>query len=251
MFYFASPPNCQGKNLLEFFPVHVCHKVRNSLVFAINAIVVQPSFTFRTSLAFYHCSLIIFQYSQKIQRRKNFLMKGSSEGQCGGVRSGHINQLELRAVYLALKFTRAVPGQDSTYATHHLMYQQLSQLSSFPLVLESLKASPYEPVQDVFKTAFFLVITSAKRVKEQHAVAINSPCMHWWPDNSDMSLWLNLGILSKVISPKFVGNGLISQHSMKVNVQSIAWHVQYVPYGTWTEWWLFISHREKKGCCSV
>lgn len=37
---------------------------------------------------------------------------------------------------------------------------------------------------------FLLMITSA-RVGQWHALARSSPCMHWWPDDSKMTLWLN------------------------------------------------------------
>lgn len=66
--------------------------------------------------------------------------------------------------------------------------------SSHPNALQH----PFELMDDVkmklvsLKMTFFLAITSAEGLWELHALAIISLCIHWWSNNSEVTLWLNL-----------------------------------------------------------
>lgn len=80
----------------------------------------------------------------------------------------------------------------------------------FPLKLESLRSPLYKSIQEgnlkciSLNTSFILVVNSARSLGELHPLVISLPCMHWWPDDSGVTIWPNPSFLPKVMSPKFV-----------------------------------------------
>ena len=74
------------------------------------------------------------------------------------------------------------------------------------IVLDALCGPPFEPLARTelkwlsCKTAFFLAITSAKRVGELHALSVSDTCLRWNPDGSGVTLWPNVAFLPKVLA---------------------------------------------------
>ena len=83
-----------------------------------------------------------------------------------------------------------------------------------PAVLEALCSPPFEPLEHselrglYCKTAFFLAVTSAKRVGELHALSIASDCLQWNSDGSGVTMCPNPSFLPKRLSAFHVNQAI-------------------------------------------
>lgn len=74
------------------------------------------------------------------------------------------------------------------------------------LVLESIRAAPYEPLDHAdlkwlsLKTAFLLAMASGKRVGELQALSVHETCFRWNADGSGVTLWPDASFLPKVLT---------------------------------------------------
>lgn len=74
------------------------------------------------------------------------------------------------------------------------------------LVLESLRAAPFEPLDQAdlkwlsLKTAFLLAMASGKRVGELQALSVHDSCCRWNADGSGVTLWPDASFLPKVLT---------------------------------------------------
>ncbi|XDV15909.1 hypothetical protein PO909_015850 [Leuciscus waleckii] len=77
------------------------------------------------------------------------------------------------------------------------------------LVLEALKAYPFEPLDTVdlkyltFKTVFLIALSSVKRVGDLHALSVNAACLEFGPNDSIVILKPRHGYVPKVMGTPF------------------------------------------------
>nr|XP_055035574.1 uncharacterized protein LOC129423361 [Misgurnus anguillicaudatus] len=82
----------------------------------------------------------------------------------------------------------------------------LSPSWDLELVLDSLSAAPFEPLDKAdlkvlsFKTALLLALASAKRVSEIHALSVHSACMQFMQGDVGVALKPNPAFMPKVIN---------------------------------------------------
>ncbi|MGH0130777.1 UNVERIFIED_CONTAM: hypothetical protein FKN15_066306 [Acipenser sinensis] len=96
--------------------------------------------------------------------------------------------------YLGLRLDSTTAGSQVTQG-----FQQGSQVDCSPewsldIVLEALTKALYEPIYSIelkylsTKTAFIVVIISAKRVSELQALSVHGSCMRIWDQNQSVEL---------------------------------------------------------------
>ncbi|XDV54920.1 hypothetical protein PO909_023109 [Leuciscus waleckii] len=84
------------------------------------------------------------------------------------------------------------------------------------LVLEALKAYPFEPLDTVdlkyltFKTVFLIALSSVKRVGDLHALSVNAACLEFGPNDSIVILKPRHGYVPKVV-PSNVARPVVLQ----------------------------------------
>ena len=77
------------------------------------------------------------------------------------------------------------------------------------LVLEALKAFPFEPLDSVdlkylsLKTVFLIALSSVKRVGDLHALSVSPTCLEFGPNDSKVILKLRHGYIPKAIGTPF------------------------------------------------
>ena len=77
------------------------------------------------------------------------------------------------------------------------------------LVLDALKAHPFEPVETVdmkyltLKTVFLIALSSVKRVGDLHALSTNAACLEFGPNDSKVILRPRHGYVPKILGTPF------------------------------------------------
>ena len=77
------------------------------------------------------------------------------------------------------------------------------------LVLEALKAFPFEPLDSVdlkylsLKTVFLIALSSVKRVGDLHALSVSPTCLEFGPNDSKVILKPRHGYVPKAIGTPF------------------------------------------------
>ena len=77
------------------------------------------------------------------------------------------------------------------------------------LVLEALRAHPFEPLETVdmkyltLKTVFLIALSSVKRVGDLHALSVNAACLEFGPNDSKVILRPRHGYVPKILGTPF------------------------------------------------